>query len=71
MLRVTELDSIKIIAHMNIREEIFTFFLLYYFLFAQYLYADQNKHYVSMGIDIMPRPSHPGGTVTSAAPSSA
>jgi hypothetical protein len=32
------LDSIRIIACTKIREEIFTFFLLYYFLFAQYLY---------------------------------
>jgi hypothetical protein len=44
MPRVDELDSIRIIAHrMQIREKIFTFFLLYYFLFTQYLYADQTR----------------------------
>jgi hypothetical protein len=29
-------------------------FLLYYFLFAQYLYANQTKCHVSMGINIAP-----------------
>jgi hypothetical protein len=44
MPRMAELDSIRIIAHrMQIREKIFTFFLLYYFLFTQYLYADQTR----------------------------
>jgi hypothetical protein len=71
MLRVTELDSIKIIAYMKIRDEIFTIFLLYYFLFAQYLYADQTRRHVSMGIDITPRPSHLGGTIASVASSPA
>jgi hypothetical protein len=44
MPRVAELDSIRIIARrVQIRETIFTFFLLYYFLFTQYLYVDQTR----------------------------
>jgi hypothetical protein len=46
-------------------------FLLYYFLFAQYLYADQTRHHVSMGIDIASWPSRLGGTVASVASSAA
>jgi hypothetical protein len=56
---VAELESIRIIDYrMQIREEIFTFFLLYYFLFTQYLYADQTTCHISMIIDsdIAPRP---------------
>jgi hypothetical protein len=47
------MDSVKII------------FLLYYFLFFQYLHADQTRCHVCMGIDIAPRPSHLGSTIAS------
>jgi hypothetical protein len=31
-------------------KKIFTFFLLHYFLFAQYVYVDQTRRHVSMVI---------------------
>jgi ATP/ADP translocase len=68
---MTELNLIKIIARTKMREEIFIFFLLYYFLFAQYLYADQTMYHVSKGIDITPWQSCLDSTIASAAPSPA
>jgi hypothetical protein len=41
---MVELGSIRIDARcVQVREKIFTFFFLYYFLFAQHLYADQTR----------------------------
>jgi hypothetical protein len=48
-------------------KNIFTFFLLYCFLFTQYLYADQTRCHVSMVVstDIAPRPSLLSSTIDS------